>query len=153
VVLLGTQTVQGNLDSNATGMAEAFQYTAATSGTVNKLSVYLDASSTASRVVVGLYADNAGNPGAVLAQGTITAPVAGTFNEVAVSGAAVTAGQSYWIAVLAPTGATGTVQFRDVGSGGNTQTSASSTLSALPATWSTGGRFHNSPMSATAQGN
>jgi hypothetical protein len=152
VMLLGTQTVQGNVDSNSAGMAEAFQYTAGASGTVTKLSVHLDATSTASRVVVGLYADNTNTPGALLAQGTITAPVAGT-NEVAVPSAAVTAGRRYWIAVLQPSGSTGTIRFRDVESGGGlAKTSAQTTLSALPASWATGSTFDNAPMTAFVQG-
>jgi hypothetical protein len=40
-------------DSNPTGNAQAFQYTATTSGTTSQIFVYLDATSTASQVVVG----------------------------------------------------------------------------------------------------
>jgi hypothetical protein len=154
VVLFGSQTIQGNLDSNSAGMAEAFEYTSSQSGTVTKLSIHLDATSTASQVVIGLYADDgAGNPGALLTKGTITAPAAGTFNEVAVPSAAVTSGRHYWIAVLQPASAGGTIGFRDVAAGGGpAKTSAQTTLTTLPASWATGSTFDNSPMSAFAQG-
>jgi hypothetical protein len=98
-------------------------------------------------VVVGLYTDSAGNPGALLSQATITSPVAGAWNTIAVPAASVTAGTKYWIAVLGPTG-TGTVQFRDVPTGGRSQTSAQTNLSTLPSTWSPGSTYFNAPMSA-----
>src|SRR5262249_17913369 len=77
----------------------------------------------------------------------IATPVAGTWNTVALPSASVTAGAKYWIAVLAPSGA-GTVQFRDVATGGRSQTSAQSGLTGLPATRSPGANFGNAPMSA-----
>ena len=132
-------------------MAEAFQNTATASGTVSRLSIYLDAGSTASTVIVGLYANNnaTNNPGSLLGQATITAPVAGAWNTVTLpTPVAVASGTPYWLTVLAPTGATGTVRFRDGASGGRAQTSAQSNLAALPATWSPGATWGNSPMSA-----
>ena len=148
-VLVGDQVVRSNVDSNPAGMAEAFQYTATASGSATRLVVYVDGGSTASQVVVGLYADAGNTPGALLAQGTIAAPVKGAWNTVTVPAAAVTAGTSYWIAVLGPTGA-GSFQFRDVPTGGRAQVSAQSNLAALPATWSSGATYFNSPMSAYA---
>jgi hypothetical protein len=130
-------------------MAEAFQYTATASGSVSKLALYLDGSSTASKVVVGLYANSNNNPGSLLVQATITNPVKSAWNSVAVSGASVTAGTKYWIAVLAPVGS-GTVRFRDVASGGRAQSSQQSNLTTLPASWSPGSTFANAPMSAYA---
>ncbi len=151
-VLVGDTKVEANRDSNPAGMAEAFQYTASASGTVRKLAVYVDGSSTASKVVVGLYTNASRNtPGTLLTQGTIENPVKGAWNTVAVPDASVTAGTRYWIAVLGPAGS-GTLQFRDKanGTGGKTQTSAQTSLSVLPATWSPGATYYNSPMSAYA---
>ena len=120
------------------------------SGTVSKLSVYLDASSTATQVIVGLYTTAPGNnPGTLLAQGTISSPVAGAWNTVAVPSVGVTGGASYWIAVLTPSGA-GTVQFRDKTTGNKEQLSAQSNLTALPATWAAGTKPRNSSLSAYA---
>jgi hypothetical protein len=94
--------VEPQTDLNAAGLAEAFQYTAAASGTVNALYVYLDPGSAASQVALGLYADAANSPAALLAQGTLASPAAGAWNAVAVAPVAVTAGARYWVAVLAP---------------------------------------------------
>jgi hypothetical protein len=149
-VLLGSQAIEGQTDYNAAGMAEAFQYTATASGTVASLSIYIDPSSTATRVVVGLYSNARDDtPNILLAQATITSPVAGAWNTVSIPAVSVTAGGQYWIAVLGPTNA-GVVRFRDAPSGGKAQTSAQSDLSLLPATWTAGATYYNSPMSAFA---
>jgi hypothetical protein len=121
------------------------------SGTANRLYVYLDATSTAAPVVLGLYANAAGDvPGALLAQGTVATPSAGAWNTVTIPPVEVTAGAKYWIAVLAPAGGA-SVRFRDLdGVGGKAQTSAQTTLNALPATWTAGKGYSDAPMSAYA---
>jgi hypothetical protein len=149
-MLVGVQTIGGNQDSNSAGMAEAFQYTAAASGSVAKLSVYIDSSSTATQVVVGLYTNNASNnPGSLLTQATIVSPVKGAWNMVSVPAASVTASTKYWIAVLGPANS-GVVRFRDIASGARAQTSSQSNLTSLPAMWTPGVTYLNSPMSAYA---
>ena len=85
---------------------------------MTSLSVYVDASATATRALVGLYASAGSHAGALLTQGTITAPKGGAWNTVTVPAASVTAGTTYWIALLGPAGA-GTLAFRDKGSGGS----------------------------------
>src|ERR1700730_3509329 len=77
-VLLGDQAVELKADSNAAGQAEAYQTTASASGTVTKLSVYVDTGSTATKLIAGVYGDAGGHPGTLLAQGSLTSPVAGT---------------------------------------------------------------------------
>jgi len=111
----------------------------------------VDAGSTAGSAVVGLYSNNAGHPGALLATGTITAPTAGQNNTVSVSSASVTAGQTYWIAVL---GRTGTLKFRDRGTvgAGSSETSQQTALTSLPATWTTGTSFSDGLLSAVGIG-
>jgi hypothetical protein len=148
--LLGDPNIEASVDNNAAGSAEAFTYTATATGTVNQLSVYLDASNSATSVVVGLYTDSNNNPATLLTSGTIAAPTRGAWNNLTVPNAAVTSGTKYWIAVLGPTGA-GTVQFRDIASGGGkTVASAQNNLTALPATWTSGAVYANSPLSAYA---
>jgi hypothetical protein len=147
-ILVGVNGLQAMQDGNSAGVAEAFQYTASASGTVNRLYIYVDSNSTAAQLIVGLYADVGGNaPGALLAQGTLTSPSNGNWNSVGVTGVAVTSGTQYWIAVLAPSGS-GSIWFRDAATGGKAQLSAQSTLSLLPATWTSGPTYNNSPMSA-----
>ena len=104
VVLLGDQVVEPKADSNVAGSAEAFQTTATTTGTVATLSVYVDAPSRATALTAGLYADNAGHPGALLGQGTLNGPTPGAWNLVSMPAITVTSGSRYWIALLSPTG-------------------------------------------------
>ena len=49
-LLIGTNKVQASVDTNPSGMAEAFQFYSTTTGTADTLNVYLDASNTATRV-------------------------------------------------------------------------------------------------------
>jgi hypothetical protein len=149
VTLVGDTAIEANVDFNAAGAAEAFQYTATTSGTANKLFVYVDSGNTATSVVVGLYTNSGTSPGTLLAQATLASPVKGAWNSAAIPGVTITAGTKYWLAILGPLGA-GQARFRDVGSGGLTQNSSQTNLTTLPATWSPGATWGNAPMSAYA---
>ena len=148
-LLLGSQVVAAGKDENAAGVAEAFKATAVASGTVASMTVYVDSTSTATKLTVGLYANSGTHPGALLTQGTLSSPVAGAWNTVQVPGAAVSSGTVYWIAVLGPTG-TGTLRFRDIAVGSAAETSAQSNLATLPAAWTTGSVYSNAPLSAYA---
>ena len=151
-ILLGNAATEANPDSNTAGSAEAFKTTAILTGTVTQLRVFVDTGSTAGSIVVGLYSNSGtGHPGTLLTTGTITAPAVAQGNQVAVTAAAVTAGQTYWIAVLSPTG---TIRFRDrtaVGAGAS-ETSSQATLTSLPAAWTTGLPFADGLLSAVGIG-
>jgi flagellar hook assembly protein FlgD len=126
------RAVEPSTDSNSVGQAEVFQ-TTATSGTVGSITFYLDAKKAATTVYLGLYADNAGHPGTLLTQGSSSAPTKGGWNTIGVTGASVTAGSRYWIAILGTAG--GKPYFRDRGSGScASEGSAQTTLTQLPAT-------------------
>jgi hypothetical protein len=148
-VLFGNQTIEPSVDFNPAGMAEAFRTTATASGSLTALRVFVDATSTATTLVAGLYADAGGHPGARLAQGTLTTITNDALNTVPVPATAVTAGTTYWIAILGPSGS-GTLRFRDrcCGGGSAAETSAGTTLTTLPATWATGAVFSDGPLSA-----
>jgi outer membrane protein assembly factor BamB len=146
-VIVGSTTVQPQVDSNPAGTAEAFKTTASAAGTITSLSIYVDASSTATKLVAGLYADSSGRPGALLTQGTLNTPTAGAWNTVTLPGVNVTAGASYWIAILGPV-SSGSLKFRDRTTGTRAETSAQTNLSALPASWSTGSVYGDSPLAA-----
>jgi hypothetical protein len=150
LVRLGDQSVEAQVDNNPSGSAEAFQYTATTTGPATRLYVYLDAGNTATQVVAGLYTDAANNPGALLGQATMTSPQPGVWNSIVLSGVNITAGTKYWIAILAPNTSTGLMQFRDTATGGLTKVSSQTTLNTLPGTWTTGSSWTNSPLSAYA---
>ena len=93
-VAVGSPRVGPSPDTNPAGRAEAFRSVAGSSGTsTTRLSVYLDRTSTATRVQVGLYADASGGPGRLLASGTVRTPVAGSWNTVSVPATSVRAGR------------------------------------------------------------
>jgi outer membrane protein assembly factor BamB len=144
-VLVGTQTVQSTLDDNALGVAEAFQATASGSGTVATLSVYVDSSSTATTLVAGLYTDSAGHPGSLISQGNISQIAVGAWNDIPISGAIITAGTPYWLAILSTQ--SGTLRFRD-GGGCKSETSQQTNLVNLPSTWISGSIWPSCPLSA-----
>jgi hypothetical protein len=137
--LLGDANVENTVDSNTAGTAEAFVTPAGYSGQMSRLHLYVDSSSTASQVVVGIYANRNGHPGILQKQAAITNLRAGTWNYIDVPSPSmpVTAWQRYWIAVLGPSGS-GSIRFRDTVRGPGSETSSQHNLTALPATWSTG---------------
>jgi hypothetical protein len=147
-VLLGQQEIETQRDSVLLGEAEAFPVTASANGTVRSLTIYLDGTSTVGRLTVGLYTEAGGHPGTLLAQGSSTALTPGAWNTVAIPAVNVTAGTRYWIAVLGTQ--SGTIVFRDDPAGTCiAETSAQKTLTALPATWTTGQTWGGScPLSA-----
>jgi hypothetical protein len=150
VVVAGNPQVEPGSDSDPAGMAEAFRFSATASGAVTDLMVYVDASSSASTLVAGLYADSGGgHPGALLAKGTLASPAGGTWNDVTVPQVTATAGTIYWIAIL---GTGGTLAFRDrcCGGGQPSETSATSTLTTLPPSWATGTAYQDGPASVYA---
>jgi hypothetical protein len=147
-VLVGDRNIEAQVDSNRAGIAEASSYVAAASGTVIRLYLFVDVGNTGTAAVVGLYSDSNG-PAMLLAQGTINSPSPGQWNGVDVTAVNVTAGAKYWIAVLGPVGA-GILQYRDVGGGSTTPVSASTTLTTLPATWSSAQSFQSGPISVFA---
>jgi Ca2+-binding RTX toxin-like protein len=155
-VLVGNGANEAQVDSNLGGRAEAFKTTAATTGSVQSLRIFLPTGSAAASVVVGLYSNTAANrPGTLLTVGTINAPTANAQNSVAVPPAAVTAGQTYWIAVLSPLGS-GTVRFLDrsqpAAALGQSEWSSAANLTALPNTWVSGTQFRDGFLTAVGLG-
>ena len=145
-VLLGDANVETQVGSIPLGQAEAFQATATASGAAQSLVVYLDSTSTASQLAVGLYADASGHPGALLSQGSSTTPVAGAWNPIRVTAANLAAGTPYWIAMLGTS--SGTLAFREATPGScPSELEAQSSLTSLPASWTTGTVGSNCPAS------
>jgi hypothetical protein len=144
--LLGNTAIEQQHDFVATGRAEAFQVTAGAAGTLASLSVYVDTSTTASKIVVGLYSDAAGHPGTLLAQGARTAPASGAWATVAIPATAVVNGGRYWLAVTG--GNAGTLRFRDRYRGPcKSELAAQTALDTLPATWTSSTVFADCPLS------
>ncbi len=144
--LVGDADVAGTVDSDTSGTAEAFSTKAGSSGQLTRLHLYVDASSTATQAVVGIYSNKSGHPKALLAQATISGLQIGSWNSVDVPATTLAGGQRYWLAVLGPSG--GKLSFRDAASGGSAETSAKHNLTTLPATWATGNTSSSGSLSA-----
>jgi hypothetical protein len=138
-VLLGDTSLAQTMDTNGAGNAQAWTYTASATGTATDVEVYVTPGSNASALTVGLYSTDSGKPNALLASGSESTVTNGAWNDINVGNFKVTAGTNYAVAVLSAGGALG---FRDNQTGDcNTWTSASSSLTDLPAQWSTGVQF------------
>jgi outer membrane protein assembly factor BamB len=136
-VLAGDTVIESTVDGNVAGAAEAFQATAGASGVAGTVTVYVDATSTATSLVAGVYADNGGHPGTLLAQGTLSPLAAAAWNNVAIPSVSINAGSIYWIALLAPAG---TLHFRSKHTG-HSEAPATNGLTSLPSTWTTGATY------------
>ena len=150
--LVGDNNIESNIDSDPAGTAEAFQYTATTTGNSQNLGIYLNGTNAATQVTVGLYTDSSNAPGTLLGQATISSPLDGTWNSVMLSSqVSITAGTKYWIVILAPKG-DGTVGFRDQASDSGTGsiTSKKANLTTLPSTWTSGTSYSTVSLSAYA---
>lgn len=146
ILLFGDTATESQTDFNPAGTAEAFQTTAVASGSLGALSVFIDASSTGSNMVIGVYSDNAGHPGTLLSQVSSSALTPGAFNTVVAPPATIVSGARYWIAILG-TGS-GTLRFRDRPGGCSSEASAQTNLTVLPANWVSGSHFTDCPISA-----
>ena len=147
--LLGSNVVQSSVDSNPAGMAEAFMFAASANGSSSAVNVYLDASNSAATVTVAVYDNNNGKPGTRLATGTTSVAKAGTWNAIAIPTLGISTGKRYWIAVMNPSGKSGTIRFRDLSSGGaSTVTTVETNLTGMPSTWNVGAVYSNTPVSA-----
>lgn len=136
-MLLGHATIETAINGLPAGLAEGYQITAATTGSLTSLSFYLDAATTATKMFVGLYSDNNGHPGTLLTSSSSATLQKSTWNNIPVPPASVSAGSKYWFALL---GTGGTLRFRwKPGTGGwIDELSSLRTLTALPPTWTTG---------------
>ena len=133
--ILGNQNQEASLDYRAQGVAQAFQAVPVKSGSVTEVQLYLDASTTATKVTAGIYNDNNGHPGTLVAQGTLNTVKPDAWNAISIPAASVTAGNPYWIATM---GLDGQIEFLDQLSSGTSvmeRTSTRSTLTTLPDTW------------------
>src|SRR5919199_6587252 len=147
--LLGDTQVEKSAVRYADGTAIAVPTTATLSRTLGRISIFVDRGSAADRIVVGLYADDAGAPGMLLSEGTIGSPVGDAWNIARVTPTDVGAGQSYWIAALSPLGH-GALRIRQQADHDAVPvaTSKSRTLSDLPLSWGSGKASRGGPVSA-----
>ena len=149
-MLVGDKSVAPSSDSNGAGFAQAFSYQAATSGTTTDIDLYVNSGTTATKLLLGVYSNNGGQPGSLLTSGSISSPRAGTWNDVTVGAVTLTQGTSYWIALL---GTGGQIDYPDTwGGSGQSYTDSASGMTSLPATYSAGTEYSASPASAYVNG-
>jgi PKD repeat protein len=148
---MGDKTIEPGLAYKPQGTAQAFKAIPQKTGVITSIKVYLDAGSTATELVAGVYKDNNGHPGGLVAQGKLKLLKSGAWNSVPIAVAPVTAAQPYWLAVL---GSKGQFEFRNlIGSAASLiETSASTTLTTLPSTWTRSTIQANSAMSVYGLG-
>ncbi len=104
--LLGDSKVEARHVALAGGSVEAFRVHAHGSGRAATLLVFVDARSAAAKLVVGLYRNAHGHPGALLGTGSVERPTAGAWNAARlVPAPRLVAGRSYWLTLLGEGGA------------------------------------------------
>ena len=141
-------------DQTTAGREEAFQFTAKSTGTVEELLFRTNATANTgvTGVVLAVFAENGGKPGAVLGQGTASGtPAVSSWIKVSGLAVPVSAGTKYWLVAL-PTGSGKLHYNAAVGSGGtgNVESTAGgmSTATAQSA-WET---FNQGPVGFQANG-
>jgi len=132
--LLGNASIDERRTTIPSGQAYVFQYGAMASGVGSRLRMYVDAASAATSIDIGMYADDAGDPGVLLAQTTIDNPVQGAWNVAQLPGVSLTQGATYWIGVLNPTGS-GVLSVRGATGSGTSAAALQPALTTLPLTW------------------
>jgi hypothetical protein len=145
-LLMGDQAVESGPDENGPGMAEAFPFTAGASGPTASMTVYVDAHTSAAKLIVGLYTSVGGQPGSLIATGSLASPHASAWDTVTIGSTAITSGHQYWVAVL---GTGGMLYFRDRDGGPcDSVNSSQSNLQSLASSWTTGAAWNTCPISA-----
>lgn len=107
--LWGSRTVARAVAHLPAGRAEAFSYTARSSGSVRAVHLYIASRARSSRLKVAIYTDIRGRPAVRLVGAVRNHPRARVWTTIAVRSTTVVAGRRYWLMVL-PTA--GTVALR-----------------------------------------
>jgi len=104
VLLAGDATTTYSVgDQTTAGREEAFQFTAKSTGTVEEMQFRTNATANTgvTGISVGIFADNAGKPGAVLGKATVSGqPATSSWIKAAGLSTAVVSGTKYWLVVL-----------------------------------------------------
>lgn len=152
-LLLGNSSTSfATVDSTAAGKIEAFEYVAKESGIVEELQFRTGttANTGVTSLILGIYTNSSGSPGAVLGQKTFSG-TPGTSSWIKVTGLSIpiVAGTIYWMAQLA---IGGTIHYNVSGSGGtgDKESSSSSNTSLITTTWGT--NFADGPVGFQALG-
>jgi hypothetical protein len=149
-VLVGDPRAGSASDQVDPGHGIAFPFVANASGAVGRLFVLIDVTNRAATVEIGLYDTYFDHPGQRLAVADIQDPKPG-WSSVAVSPAAVSASETYWLALFSKTPGTPVVFDADpLSSDVHGEYTIESDLTELPARWNSGVTFSRLPACAYA---
>jgi len=153
-LVFGDQNVESTLQSIPSGVAQAFQFTPnQKTKMATGIQLYLDASSTATGLQVGVYLTGADGHPSTMPTGIwwLSSLKAGAWNSLPLPAQDIDVGKTYWIAIL---GFGGTVQLRvQPGAVSNVvETSPSNKMTYLPYVWPTGGDSASGPVSVYVTG-
>ncbi len=99
-LLIGSARIGAHEFAARVRRALAFSLTAARTGRLRSLRIYLDPRDSARRIVVGLYDDRRGRPGRLLGRATLRHVHAGAWNQFQLGVPTLRAGHRYWLALL-----------------------------------------------------
>jgi len=139
VAVLGDNASPDRFAPLAMGTVQATQTQATHGALLDQLSIELDARSGSGPLLLGLYADNQGHPGTLLASGRISNPRPGERNVVPVKAMQLSANAVYWLAILHPYSSSDSAIVPGTGLlSGLIEVSLSTTLTDLPPVWREG---------------
>ena len=150
-VLVGSSTRAPRVEREPAGHSAAFRYVALRSGTARVVHLYLDRSSKARSVAVGLYTSVGRRPGRRIATSILRKPRAGRWNVANLRRASIRAGSAYWIAVVSNRGTLGLRDHR--GAVCRKEVVARLQSPSLPRHWKAGSPSHACSLSAFVSGN
>jgi hypothetical protein len=145
--LLGDDAVEPLVTTISPGLADAFAFEPRADGQATQVAFYVDASSTATALEIGVYADAARGPGALLGSAKVTPAPASWATGTLSTAIRVHAGERLWLAVLGVYGGGGALAFRTRG-GERASQALPLGLAALPSPWGAGAPTTDGPASA-----
>jgi hypothetical protein len=133
---VGSTAIAGSTHTAHVGRAMAFRSRAASSGRINRLSVFLARRSSVRRLELALYRNRAGRPASRLAHCAVTRTRARAWNACAVRRIKVRARTRYWVALLQPRSTRGRLRFRMKRAGRSAAIRSRTGIKRLPRAWS-----------------
>ena len=148
--LFGVSAVGSGRDSVPAGVAQAFAFKTARTGTVKSVIVYIGAGTGSKRLEAGLYGSRRGQPATLMTSGSLSSVSSGRWAKISVRPSSVTAGTTYWLAFLSPRGP---LVLRDHATSSCGRTSVRQpSLRSLPPSWSSRRGGPTCSVSAYASG-
>jgi hypothetical protein len=100
VTLFGSRALGRSVAHQPANRAEAYSYTARSSGAASSVALYVQSRARATRLRVAVYSNGRGRPGVLLTAGSALRARVRAWNRIGVRGAHLVAGRQYWLVVL-----------------------------------------------------